>query len=133
MLRFLISFRVIGENDFLYPTEFKQHFQHLGSTLKVSDQFLQPDDLDDDLERPTYPLLGYLLTLLKCRSELLPSSAINVLYETKKEICHIIELMFDIATDTRIFELLHIVQSQISEYPLGLFFSYECSSQNKQH
>jgi hypothetical protein len=68
MLRFLISFRLVGENDFLYPTAFKRYFLHFDNTPSSSsssspplsnDRFIHAEDLDDDsVDDPTHPLLG---------------------------------------------------------------------------
>jgi hypothetical protein len=60
MLRFLISFRLVGENDFLYPTSFKRYFRHLDNTpLGEADRFIHQGDLaDDSVDDPTHPLLG---------------------------------------------------------------------------
>lgn len=64
------------------------------------------------------PLLGYLLTILRCRREQLASSAEEViLQETKKEICQILDLMFDVATNTRVLELLRAVQAKFADTP----------------
>lgn len=59
MLRYLISFRLVGENDFLYPTKFKKHFRHLANSPDEADRFFDPVDMSDDApEAPTHPLLG---------------------------------------------------------------------------
>jgi hypothetical protein len=60
MLRFLISFRLVGENDFLYPTSFKRYFRHLDNTPSgEEDRFIHQGDLvDDSVDDPTHPLLG---------------------------------------------------------------------------
>ena len=72
--------------------------------------------IETDDAAPAAPRLGYLLTILRCRREQLASSAEEViLQETKKEICQILDLMFDVATNTRVLELLRAVQTKFAD------------------
>ncbi len=70
---------------------------------------------EEILEEDKYPLLGFLLVILKCTGAGLSPADEFLLRQTKQEICEIINLMFDMALNTRLIHFLKHTQQKMKQ------------------